>query len=42
MNAEVARDVRALQRKCVEVFGEETRTGNRQYLIKRLSKGRRP
>ena len=45
MNADVAGQVRALrdmtirelQGKWQELFGEETRTGNRQYLIKRLA-----
>jgi hypothetical protein len=28
--------VRELQQKWLEVLGEQTRTGNRQYLLKRL------
>jgi hypothetical protein len=44
MNADTASEVSALkdmtigelQRKWIELFGEQTRTGNRQYLVKRL------
>ena len=44
MNADAAKDVRALksmtvrelQQKWLEVLGEQTRTGNRQCLVKRL------